>query len=183
MEGSFLPAPIRDRDLDQDVFWRWFGIPPEHIEIAILIKDAGIDQFILHFVTVTSLVRHDQIGIRERKLRVLIQQLHIGVSGRAVEVEIVFFNVLTVVPLTISKAEQAFLKDWIDAIPKRESKTKDLLVVRYASYAVFAPTIGPRARLIMSKVVPGIAIFAVILPNRPPLSLREIGPPLSPRNT
>src|ERR1700692_1777347 len=36
--------------------------------------------------------------------------------------------------------------------------------------------------MVMSEVVPGVAVFAVVLPNSPPLPFTEVGAPLLPRN-
>src|SRR5690606_3165814 len=44
-----------------------------------------------------------------------------------------------------------------------------------------APPVGPGAGVIMREVVPGGAVLAVVLPNRPPRPLGEVGPPRPPR--
>src|SRR4051812_13891877 len=132
---------------------------------------------------VTSPVRLHQIGIGERELWVLIKELHVRVSRRAVKVEVIFLDILTVVPLTVSEAEQAFFQDRIDPIPKPESETKDLFLVRNPSNSVFAPSVCPGPCMIVREVIPGVAVLAVVLPDRPPLPLREIRPPFSPGHT
>src|SRR3954468_7304108 len=107
---------------------------------------------------VTSPVRLDQIGIGERELRVLIKELHVRVSGRAVKVEVIFLDILTVVPLTVGEAEQSFLQDRIDPVPKPESETKGLFLVRNPSNSVFAPSVCPGSGMIMREVIPGVAV-------------------------
>ena len=44
----------------------------------------------------------------------------------------------------------------------------------------FAPAIGPRRRLRVRKVIPAVAVVAVILAHRAPLPLAEVGPPRQP---
>src|SRR5262245_19988879 len=45
---------------------------------------------------------------------------------------------------------------------------------------VLTPVIGARPRLVVGEVVPGIAVPAVILAHRPPLSLAQIRSPIAP---
>jgi hypothetical protein len=52
-----------------------------------------------------------------------------------------------------------------------------------ADDAVFAPAVGTRAGVVVGKVIPGISTFAIVLADRAPLPLTEIGPPLLPRWT
>ena len=47
--GLFRPSVDRG-DLHQNVFRAVFGVLHEDIKVAILIKHAGIEQFILHLV-------------------------------------------------------------------------------------------------------------------------------------
>ena len=54
-------------------------------------------------------VRLDQIVVGKRRLRILVQVLHVGMGGRAVEVEVVFFNVFAVVGLAVRQAEHDVL--------------------------------------------------------------------------
>jgi hypothetical protein len=50
-------------------------------------------------------------------------------TGRAVEIKVVFLDVFSVVAFAIVQAEQTFLQDRIPAIPQRESKAQPLAVV------------------------------------------------------
>jgi hypothetical protein len=67
------------------------------------------------------------------------------------------------------------------AVPERERKAQTLLVVAEAGDAILAPVIGARARLIVGKVAPSVAVLAVVLPYGSPLALAEIGPPQLPQ--
>ena len=102
--------------------------------------------------------------------------------GRAVEVEVVFFDIFPVVALAVRQAEHALFEDGIPAIPQGYAETQQLLTVADTSNAVLAPAIGARSGLVMCEVVPGIAISTVVLPHRAPLPLAQIGSPLSPRD-
>jgi hypothetical protein len=102
------------------------------------------------------------------------------VGWRAVEVEVVFLDILAVVPLAVGQPEEALLENGILAVPQRKGKAEPLLVVGDPSEAVLAPAIGPRAGMIVGEEVPGVSVFAVVLPNRPPLAFTQIGSPLFP---
>jgi hypothetical protein len=58
---------------------------------------------------------------------------------RAVEVEVVFFDIFAVVALAVRQTEEAFLEDWITAIPQGHTEAERLLVVADAGKTVFPP--------------------------------------------
>ena len=47
MQRRFVGPAIDRRDLDQDVFDVGFRVLDEHIEIAVLVENAGVDQLVL----------------------------------------------------------------------------------------------------------------------------------------
>ena len=49
-----------------------------------------------------------------------------------------------------------------------------------AEQAVLAPAIGAAAGLIVGKVIPGIAVGAIVLADGPPVPLGEVGAPVLP---
>jgi hypothetical protein len=104
------------------------------------------------------------------------------VRGRAVEIEIVFFDVLSVVGFAIGQAKKSFLQDGILPVPQRQRETKQLMIVAYARKTVLAPMIGTRSRMVMCEIFPGVAILAIVLADGAPLAFAEIGPPFSPGN-
>jgi len=179
--GRFRPA-VEGGDLHQDVFRRFLGVLDKDIEIAVTVENAGIEQFILELVARALTVGIHQIRIGVGGLGILVEILHVGVGGGAVEVEVVFLDVLAVVPFTVGESEEAFLEDRVFAVPQGEGEAEALLPVGYAGEAVLPPAVGPRAGVIVSEVVPGIAALAVVLAHGPPLSLAEIRPPLFPGN-
>src|SRR5205814_1168552 len=76
--------------------------------------------------------------------------------------------------------EQAFLQDRVLSVPKRQRETEALFVIGKAGQTVFAPAVGARTGLVVAEVVPGVAAFAVVLADGPPLALAEVGSPLFP---
>src|SRR4029079_1961027 len=113
---------------------------------------------------------------------ILVQKLHVRVGRGAIEVEVVFLDVLAVVSLAVREPEQPFLQDGVFPVPQTKSETELLFVIRDPTETVLAPAIRPGTRLIMRKEVPGVPVFAVILTDGPPLPLREVRAPLPPRS-
>ena len=54
------------------------------------------------------------------------------------------------------------------------------MVVAQAGNAIFAPTIGTAARLVVTEIIPGSPVRTVILTNRSPLALGQVGAPAPP---
>jgi hypothetical protein len=104
-------------------------------------------------------------------------------SWRAVEVEIIFLDVLAVIALAIGQAEQPLLENRVLAVPQRHGKAQPLMVVTETGETVLAPMIGAGARLIVGKIIPRISVLAVVLANGAPLALAKIRPPLLPRHS
>jgi hypothetical protein len=55
--------------------------------------------------------------------------LHVRVRGRAIEVEVVLFDVLPVIALAVRESEHPLLEDRIATVPERQGETKKLLVI------------------------------------------------------
>src|SRR5580704_16994486 len=87
------------------------------------------------------------------------------------------------VALGIRQAEQAFLHDGIPLVPQRKGQAQPLLVVADPGNAILTPPVRARPRLIMTEIRPGVFAVAVVVPDRPPLTLAEIRPPRTPRDT
>ena len=99
---------------------------------------------------------------------------------RAVRVEINFLHVFTVVSLRTGHTEKALLQERVPPVPKPEGETKPLLEIANAADPVFAPAIRARSRLLVRKIIPGIAVRAVILAHRSPGPLRQVRSPKMP---
>ena len=51
MQRRRLRSTIVNGDLNQQIFGIALGILDKHIEVSIFVKDAGVEQFVLHFFT------------------------------------------------------------------------------------------------------------------------------------
>ena len=118
--------------------------------------------------------------VGEGPLRILVQHLEIGVGRRGVEEVVQLLHVLAVVAFAVGQAEEPLLENRIVAVPQRQRETEALFVIGEAGDAVLAPAVGLAAGVIVRQVVPGRAVGAVVLANRAPLTLGEIGSPLPP---
>jgi hypothetical protein len=77
---GLLRAAVMGRYLDQDVLGRRLRILHEHVEVAVLLEDPGVEELVLHLVAAAPSVRLHQVGVGIRGLRVLVQELHVRVS-------------------------------------------------------------------------------------------------------
>ena len=59
MQGRRLRPAIGQGDLDQHVAGCSLGVFDEHVEIAVFVKDAGIEQFIFRFVAAAPPIGFD----------------------------------------------------------------------------------------------------------------------------
>ena len=132
----------------------------------VVIEHAGAE-FVHHFGARAFLIDLDDLVVGISGLGVFVETLHVGVRGIA---------------FTVGQAEEAFLQDGIFSIPKRERKAQALFVVGEVCEAVFSPTVGSGASLIVREIVPGRTIAIVVLPDGAPLALAEVGTPFFPRN-
>src|SRR5882762_7979881 len=109
-------AAIAGLDPDRDVFGVGLGVFDEDVPVAIVIKNAGVEEFVLGARAVAP-VLFDQIGIRVLALRIFVKHAHVAVRRSAVEVEPVFLNVLAVDAFVGGKAKHALFQDRVAAVP------------------------------------------------------------------
>jgi hypothetical protein len=79
----------------------------------------------------------------------------------------------------VAEVRIALLENRIARIPQRKAQAQALLVIRKSRDTVLAAAIGAAPRGVVGKVVPGIAVRAVVFANRAPLALGKIWAPLS----
>src|SRR5262249_46542787 len=121
----------------------------------------------------------DQPRVRELALRVLVQRSHVGVRRRGIEVVVALLHVLSVVAFVPGETEQALFENRILAVPQREPEAEAALAIGDSQQPVFAPAVGPAARVVVRQRFPGVAAGRVILAHRAPLAFGEIrAPPL-----
>ncbi len=172
--------PVMHRDPHQDVFRTCLGVFDHDIEVAVVVEHAGVEQLELGLVLAAPPVLCHQPGVREFPLRIFVEILQVRVGRGGVEIIIELLDVLAVVALAVGQAEQPFLQDRVLAVPERQRQAQPLMLVAEPGDAVLAPAIGPRARLVVREILPGVAVGAVVLAHGAPLALAEIGPPALP---
>src|SRR5689334_4684024 len=99
MQRRRLGATVDNADLDEQVIGRLLGVLDEHVEVAILVEDTGVEQLILWLAAAASAIRRDKVGIGKWGLGILIEVLHVGMGGSAIQVEVILFDVLSVITL------------------------------------------------------------------------------------
>src|SRR5580704_16175739 len=158
MQCSWLGPAVENSDSNQDVLWCFLGVFDKHVEIAIIIENARVDQLIFEVVASAPAIGTHQEVVGIRLLWIFVEVLHVRVRGRAVQVEVIFLDVLAVIPFVVRQSKKAFFEDRIFAVPQRQGKAKILSIIGDAREAVFSPTVSARSRLVMSKIIPSIAI-------------------------
>ena len=180
MELCRFGPPVKDVNGDEYVLRRVLGIFNKDVEVAIVVEHTGVDQLVFRLLAASRTAGLQQVAIGKGRLRVLVEVFHVGVSRRAVQVEIVLFHIFAVVALAVGQAKQPLLEDRVPAIPQGQGETEELPVVADAAQAILAPTIGPGAGLVVAEIVPGVAIGAIVLAHGAPLALAQVGAPLAP---
>jgi hypothetical protein len=180
VELGRLGAAVDGADADEHVVEAGLGVFHRHVEVAARVEDTGVNQLELGVLPASpGILLHEPL-IGKGRLRILVEELHVGMGGRGVEVEVVLLHVFAVIALGSREAEQALLEDRIAPVPEREGEAEPLMVVRDAADPVLPPAVGPRPGVIVGEVVPGRSVGAVVLAHRAPLSRGEIGAPAAP---
>jgi hypothetical protein len=99
---------------------------------------------------------------------------------RRVEVVIKLLDIFTVVTFRSGKTKEPFFQDRIATIPESKGKAEALVVVTNAKQPVFTPAVGAGTGVIVRQVIPGIAVFGIVLPNGAPGTFGQIGTPATP---
>src|ERR1039457_6903458 len=178
---GFRPAVPR-RDADSDVFGGRLRVFHEDVEVAVLAESAGINQFVFGILTRALCILADEFVVGKWHLRIFVQELQIGTRRSGVEIVVILFYVLTVIPFAIREPEKPLLQDRVLFVPERESETDALVAIADAADSVLSPAIGARTRMIVRQIVPRVAVRAVVLADRAPLPLGKIWPPALPVN-
>src|SRR5262249_25179540 len=166
--------------LHQQVVRPALGILNNDVKIAVIIKDAGIEQLELRLVSATAAVLLHEPSVWELALRVLVEHFQVGMGRRGVQVVVDLFHVFAVIALAVGQAEEPLLQNRIATVPKGQRQAQALFVVTDAGYAVFPPAVSPATGMVMWKVIPGGAVGAVVLAHGAPLSLAEVRAPFAP---
>src|SRR5262249_10652619 len=97
------------------------------------------------------------------------------------QVVVKLLTVFTVIAFAIGKAKKAFLQNRVPSVPESQGQTEALMIVAEAGDAIFTPTIGTTARLVMAEIIPGGSIGTIILANSSPFAFAQVGSPEPPR--
>ncbi len=141
MQPCRLRASIVRGDPDEQVIGFRLGVFHEHIEVPVVVENAGIEQLVLEVLARAPLVGLDEVSIGILALGVFVQILHVGVRRRAVDVEVVLLDVLAVIAFAVGEAEQPLLENRIALVPEGEREAELLLVVADTAESVLAPAI------------------------------------------
>ena len=179
--GRFRTAVV-NADLDQEIFRGFLGILDKDVKISILIEHAGVEQLVLEFVPAPTSACVDQVVVRVSGVRIFVEVLHVRMGRCAVEVEVILLDILAVITFAVGEAKEALLENRILAIPQGEGEAEPLMVIGDSGQAVLTPAISPRAGLVVSEIVPGIAPFAVVFANGAPLPFAQVWSPFAPWN-
>ena len=180
IERRRLRTAVPGRDPHENVFARGFRVLHEHVEIAVAIEDARIDQLEFRVRLCPPAVLLHQARVRKLRLRIFVEHLQVGMRRRGVEIEVILLHVFPVVAFVSVEPKQALLQDGIAAIPQGQREADALVPVADAGDAVFAPAVGARARVVVREILPRRAVRAVILAHGSPLALAEVRSPALP---
>ena len=108
---------IDNFNADQDVFRGSLCIFDEDIEVAVLLKYAGIQKFKLQFLTAAPAILLPEPCIGKFRVRIFVEVLHIGMRRGGVEVKVVLLDVLGMIAFIAGQPEEPFFEYRILAIP------------------------------------------------------------------
>ena len=77
----------------------YFRIFDEHIKVTAIVKDPRVGEFELRRSLPTPRVFLNELRVGKRRLRVLVETLHIGMGGRRIKIVVAFLNVFAVITL------------------------------------------------------------------------------------
>jgi hypothetical protein len=160
VDGRGLRPAVDGRDAAEDVLLIGLGVLDEDVEIAALLErlPQRVDQLELGRIAAPPRGFPPPARRRERDLRILVEHLHVGVGGRAVEVVVVLLHVLAVVALVAGQPKEPLLEDGVALVPQADGQTQVLEAVADPGQAVLVPAVGAAAGVVVGEVVPGFAV-------------------------
>ena len=180
VEQRLVGTPIAGGDLHQEVVRGILCVFHNDIEITVIVKDAGIDQFELFRVPSPAAILIHQPPVRKLPLRVFVEHFQVGMRRGCIQKIIQFLHILAVVPLGVGQPKETLLEDWVVAIPQHQREAQALQVIAEPGNAILPPAKRPASGLVVGNIIPGVPVGAVILANRSPLALAQIRPPAAP---
>src|SRR6266567_5814605 len=142
MHARRFGSAIVRGDTNENVFRGSLGILDDDIKITVFVEDTRIQQLKLRFFFRTAPIFFQQLSIGVSALRIFIKEFHVGVRGRAVEMEVILLHIFAVISFVARQAEETFLEDGIGLVPKCKTKTDELMAVTDPGKAILVPAIG-----------------------------------------
>src|SRR4051812_40582940 len=112
----FRPT-VENRNLYQNVFDISLGILDLHIKVAVLLEYSSIQQLIFWLMFIHAAILRNQHVVRKRRMRILVQILHIRMGWRAVEIEEILLFIFAVITFVAVESKNALLQDGVMFIP------------------------------------------------------------------
>ena len=112
VQRSRLGSPIVGRDADGHVFRPGLRVLHDHVEVAVVVEDPGVQELELSRLPTPLLVLLHEPRVGVLGLRVLVEPLHVGVGGGRVEVVPVLLDVLPVVRLAGPRGRRGAPSGW-----------------------------------------------------------------------
>src|SRR5947199_9175229 len=85
MQRRCIWTVICRSDTNEDILWIDFSILDHNVEVAIIRKNARVDEFVFRFTSPATAILRRQLSVGESALRILVQGLHIGMVGSTVK--------------------------------------------------------------------------------------------------
>ncbi|MNS00088.1 hypothetical protein D3C72_313310 [compost metagenome] len=180
VQARRLISAVVHRDTHEDVVGRVFGVLHCYVEVSVVLEHTRVENLVLGVRQSTTGVFRDQVGVGKFGLRVFVEHAHVGMARYAIDMEIQLLDVFAVVAFGVVQAEQTFLENRVPLVPQPQSQTPVLSLVGEPRQPVLAPAISATAGMVVGKIAPGIAIGAVVLAHRAPLTFTQIRPPFAP---
>jgi hypothetical protein len=177
VQGRGFRPGVGHLDRHQDVVR--VGLCVVHLDdpVPVVVERTGVHELIFRLGAVAPPVHRNEVVIGEGPLRVVIAPPLPGVARQRIQVPPVFLYVLAMVALLTGQAEGPLLQDRVVLVPQGQRQAQPLLDVAEPGQAVLPPPVGAGSGVIVRQVVPGLAVRAVVLPDRAPLPLAGVGPP------
>ena len=112
-----------------DVFGVVFSVFDEYVKVAVFVKYARINEFVLRLELARLFVFVYEFLVGKFCLRILIQHLHVAVRGGGVQVVIDLLYIFAMIALVATQPKKSLLQKGVFSIPKAPSYAKMLSVV------------------------------------------------------
>src|SRR5205814_2013479 len=114
-EPRRLRTAIGRADPYADILRPVLGVLDKYIEVAVAFEYAGVEQLDLRLAS-RAPPALNQLIVREGRLRILVQTLHVRMRRSRIEVEVVFLYIFAMIPFIAAESEQALLEYGIAAV-------------------------------------------------------------------